>query len=383
MKCAAADFCLPGSLSRLVWWIFSNQSRNIFKSGPRCLLLSLPCICRINPPHRWTTAHGIKTEMAPRRLDKIQEKRKMSGQPKGKDGIRSSRDMVLCRLCSTRRAGGSCRGCGRPLMLCMAMTWRCRQCLENFRRIHAPETVSAKSLLSDSVSLPEIVCGRWQWIVPGSSTQCSWRTMWQTSWSKSWWVQATPMWWDIDICIIECLEIYVNFVCLWRRKLRHSHRMSICWSPTRNHLSLRTVECFACDLLLIQCGKTQVCLSSLAVIDPMWEDAGLGRDIARASASKNAAATQQLSAWMPRWSMAWMQVSTSWNGDSSLLFTLVKKFQIDHVAELVMFFLAFCSFACSYVTDVSRRTTDEDCWVLPAHPRQWQAATWKQIASKG
>ena len=41
--------------------------------------------------------------------------------------------------------------------------------------------------------------------------------------------------------------------------------------------------CFACDLLLIQCGKTQVCLSSLAVIDSMWEDDGLGRDIAGAS----------------------------------------------------------------------------------------------------
>ena len=38
--------------------------------------------------------------------------------------------------------------------------------------------------------------------------------------------------------------------------------------------------CFACDLLLIQCRKTQVCLSSFAVIDPIWEDAGLGRQIA-------------------------------------------------------------------------------------------------------
>jgi hypothetical protein len=33
-----------------------------------------------------------------------------------------------------------------------------------------------------------------------------------------------------------------------------------------------------------------------------------------------------------------MQVAPSWHGDSSLLFTLVKKIQLDHVAELVMFF---------------------------------------------
>jgi hypothetical protein len=65
-------------------------------------------------------------------------------------------------------------------------------------------------------------------------------------------------------------------------------------------------------------------------------------------------------------------------------FLLVKNCQIDHVAERVgVVFFAFCSFAWSYVNHVSGRTTDKDCWVLPAQPKQWQAATWTQIASSG
>ena len=62
-------------------------------------------------------------------------------------------------------------------------------------------------------------------------------------------------------------------------------------------------------------------------------------------------------------------------------FMLAKNCQIDHVAELVMCCFVFCSFDGSYVNDVSRRTTNKDCWVLPAQPRQWQAATWTQFAS--
>ena len=91
---------------------------------------------------------------------------------------------------------------------------------------------------------------------------------------------------------------------------------------------------------------------------------------------------------MPEWSMAWqrvgkMQMYTSWHGDSSLISVSEKLPDWSRRWTCWCCFFAFYSFAWSYVNHVSGRTTDKDCWVLPAQPKQWQAATWTQIASSG
>ena len=100
------------------------------------------------------------------------------------------------------------------------------------------------------------------------------------------WMSWTPLFWSLVSLLPQthtCGPETDFGRCHSSQNLNKYGKLSLKHKTITMQLSMQLVS-LACDLLLIQCGKTQVCLSSLAVIDPMWEDAGLGRDIAGASA---------------------------------------------------------------------------------------------------